>query len=55
MKWYQFVYFQNGISSKDFKKEEIGDIVMNVAMQEAMMKKNKRMQDIENMKRKALQ
>jgi len=55
MKWYQFIYFQNGITSKDFRKEKIGDIVNNIAMQEAMMRKNKRMQDIEEMKRKALQ
>ncbi len=53
MKWYQFVYFQNGITSRDFRKEQIGDITMNIAMQEAMNSKNKRLQNIEDMKRKA--
>ena len=55
MKWRQFVYFQQGISARDFKKEKISDIMLNVEMHEAMSRKEKRLRDIEDMKRAAMQ
>jgi len=54
LKWYQFVYFKQGISSTEFKKEKMSDILLNISIQEAMMGKDKRLQTIEEMKRKAM-
>jgi len=50
MRWYQFIYFQKGISAKAFRKEKMEDILLNVSLYEAMMKKDKRLQEIEDMK-----
>lgn len=54
MKWRQFVYFKQGISAKDFKKEKLSDILMNIEMFEAMENKVKRLQKIEDMRRAAM-
>ncbi|MCK5342742.1 MAG: hypothetical protein KAR20_05030 [Candidatus Heimdallarchaeota archaeon] len=53
MKWNQFVYFEKGISARDFKKEKLSDIMFNVEIKSAMDRKVERLRRIEEMKRAA--
>lgn len=55
IKWNQFVYFQKGITARDFKKEKLSDIMFNVEIQSAMDRKVERLRRIEEMRREARQ